>query len=117
LSDHHHQNNYTSLLPSMSSQKRGNGVNHYGDRHQHFNKKQRPNQHMYSSAAYDDRKQNYHSTHDIKPYQPQLSASELQTGLVALLDRFVAAEMTPQADKDILHHARELRRLVSAGFG
>jgi ribonuclease-3 len=38
----------------------------------------------------------------------------MQTGLVALLDRFVAAETTPDADKDILHHARELRRLVAS---
>lgn len=106
--------NYTTFLPSMSSQKRGNGYNHYGDRSQHFNKKQRPNQPMYNSAAYDDRNRNHHSPRDIVLDQPQLSAAELQTGLVGLLDRFVAAELTPQADKDILHHARELRRLVSA---
>ncbi|OAL02383.1 ribonuclease III [Phaeosphaeriaceae sp. SRC1lsM3a] len=98
----------------MASQKRGNGFNHYGDRNQHFNKKQRPNQPMYNSAAFDDRNRNHHAVHEIQPVQPQLSASELQTGLVALLDRFVAAEMTPQADKNILNHARELRRLVSA---
>lgn len=38
----------------------------------------------------------------------------MQTGLVSLLDRFVADETTPAADKDILHHARELRRLLCA---
>ncbi|KAH7386748.1 ribonuclease III domain-containing protein [Phaeosphaeria sp. MPI-PUGE-AT-0046c] len=97
----------------MASQKRGNSSSHYSDRNQYTHKKQRPNQHLYNSAAYDDRNRNHHGAHDIIPDQPQLSATELQTGLVALLDRFVAAEMTPQADKDILLHARELRRLVS----
>jgi ribonuclease-3 len=109
----------------MSSHKRGNHSNHYGDRNQHFNKKQRPNQPTYNSASYDERSSNQFSKPQqrgsaaSKQYanahqdQPKLSATELQTGLVALLDRFVAAEMTPEADKDILHHARELRRLVS----
>jgi ribonuclease-3 len=109
----------------MSSQKRGYGSNHYGDRNQHFNKKPRPNQPTYNSATFDDRNRNAPS----KPQQrgnptpqrrdngesdqPALSAAEMQTGLVALLDRFVEAEMTPEADKDILLHAQELRRLVS----
>ncbi|KAF2823994.1 ribonuclease III [Ophiobolus disseminans] len=78
----------------MASQKRGNAFNHYGDRNQQFNHKQRPS---YNTAS-----------------QPALSAADMQTGLVALLDRFVAAETTPAADKDILHHARELRRLLNA---
>jgi ribonuclease-3 len=38
----------------------------------------------------------------------------MQTGLVALLDRFVADETTLGADKDMLHHAHELRRLLCA---
>jgi ribonuclease-3 len=109
----------------MASQKRGHGSNNYGDRNQHFNKKPRPNQPTYSTASFDHHNRNAPG----KPQQrgnpvPQrgedgpaeqllLSAAEMQTGLVALLDRFVAAEMTPEADKDILMHARELRRLVS----
>jgi len=37
----------------------------------------------------------------------------MQTGLVALLDRFVADETRSDADRDVLHHARELRRLLA----
>jgi ribonuclease-3 len=108
----------------MSSQKRGNAANHYGDRHQHFNKKQRSTQQpTHGSASYSDGsrggahgkpQQRSHQQHnDASPNEPALSAAEMQTGLVALLDRFVAAEMTPQADLDILLHAQELRRLLS----
>jgi ribonuclease-3 len=115
-------NTNTSLPSNMSSHKRGNSSNHYGDRAQHFSKKQRPNQPMYNSASYDDRsssKSQQRGSAASKQCatapqdQTKLSAAELQTGLVALLDRFVAAEMTPEADKDILLHAQELRRLVS----
>jgi len=108
-------------LPSMSSQKRGNAFNHYGDRSQHFNKKQRPS---YNTASFDDRNRPSYSKpqqrgafapqrDDAPPSEPALSAADMQTGLVALLDRFVAAETTPEADKDILFHARELRRLLN----
>ncbi|KAI2476100.1 Double-strand-specific ribonuclease Pac1 [Pyrenophora tritici-repentis] len=38
----------------------------------------------------------------------------MQTGLVALLDRFVADETKCGADKEALHHANELRRLLCA---
>jgi len=38
----------------------------------------------------------------------------MQTGLVALLDRFVAEETTAGADKEALHHAHELRRRLCA---
>jgi ribonuclease-3 len=123
---HTHHNIANTSPPSMSSQKRGNASNHYGDRNQHFNKKQRPNQPSYSSASYDDRNGSQYGKpqqrgnfipqqrNGVPLDQPELTATEMQTGLVALLDRFVAAEMTPDADKDILHHARELRRLVAA---
>jgi len=116
----------TTLLGNMSSQKRGNTSSHYGDRNQHFNKKSRISQPTYNTASYDDRSSKPHNRpqqrgnftpqhhNDESSSLPELSAAELQTGLVALLDRFVAAEMTPDADKDILHHARELRRLVAA---
>ncbi|KAL5119034.1 hypothetical protein ACEQ8H_002958 [Pleosporales sp. CAS-2024a] len=106
----------------MASHKRGEAFHRYGDRNQPFGKKQRT---VYNSAALDSGS-NQHG----KPPQrgspfaqqhshahsafPELSAAEMQTGLVALLDRFVAAETTPNADMDILHHARELRRLVAA---
>jgi ribonuclease-3 len=124
--DHSHHNSANTSLPSMSSQKRGNAFNHYGDRNQQFNKKQRPNQPTYNSASYDDRNGSQYGKpqqrgnfvpqqrNGLSLDQPELSAIEMQTGLVALLDRFVAAEMTPDADKDILHHARELQRLVAA---
>jgi ribonuclease-3 len=46
--------------------------------------------------------------------QPALSPADMQTGLVALLDRFVAAETTSTADKETLHHARELRNRLAA---
>ncbi|KAJ4366987.1 hypothetical protein N0V83_007517 [Neocucurbitaria cava] len=88
----------------MSAPKRGGSFNHYGDLSPQFNKRQRPNRPVYSSATY----------HNAPPYKPQLSSAEMKTGLVALLDRFVAEETTPAADKDILHHARELRRLLCA---
>jgi ribonuclease-3 len=106
----------------MSSQKRGGAFNHYGDRDQHFNKKPRP---TFNSAAFDDHNRGQHGKlqqrgnagpqrrDNAPPAQVELSAEDLQTGLAALLDRFVAAEMKPQADKDMLHHARELRRLLS----
>jgi ribonuclease-3 len=106
----------------MSSQKRGAGANHYGDLDRQFNKRPR---HTFNSVAYDDNNRGQHGKppqrgnanpqqrDDGRLGQQELSAAEMQTGLAALLDRFVAAELTPEADKDILHHARELRRLLS----
>jgi ribonuclease-3 len=38
----------------------------------------------------------------------------MQAGMVALLDKLEAEELTPDGDRDVLHHARELRRLLSA---
>jgi ribonuclease-3 len=103
----------------MASQKRGGSFNHYGDRSQPFNKKPRPNQPTYNSASYDDRNRNGHGKNaqqqygdDAIPPQPELSSAEMQTGLTALLDRFLQAETAPDADKDTLYHARELRRLL-----
>ena len=83
----------------MASQKRGGGFNHYG-RDQHSKKHQ--GTHPQQRAG--NRPSN----------PPQLSRTDMQTGLVALLDRFVADETTPGADKAILHHAHELRRLLCA---
>lgn len=96
----------------MASQKRGNSSNHYGDRNQHFNKKQRSDQPPYGRPGYTTL--TGASTSSPARPEPALSAAELQTGLVSLLDRFVAAETTPMADKDILHHAQELRTLLNA---
>jgi ribonuclease-3 len=85
----------------MASQKRGGGFNHYG-RDQHQKKHQPQPQHRNGANP------------TLNPPQPDLSAKDMQTGLVALLDRFVADETTVGADKDILHHAHELRRLLCA---
>jgi ribonuclease-3 len=109
----------------MASQKRGHGFNSYGDRNQHLNKKPRPNNPTYNTASFNNHNSNApgklqqrgniipQRRDDGPPEELSLSAAEMQTGVVALLDRFVAAEMTPEGDKDILTHARELRRLVS----
>jgi len=55
-----------------------------------------------------------HAGRHTKPPPPALSPAELQSGLVALLDTFVASETTPTGDREVLHHARELRRLLCA---
>lgn len=110
----------------MSTHKRGGSFNHYGDRSQHYSKKPRPTQPSYSSlpntsSHHHDQSRNGHGKPPQRgpapPPQPALSATEMQTGLVALLDRFVAAETTSDGDKSILHHATELRRLVSRRTG
>ncbi|KAF2680251.1 ribonuclease III [Lentithecium fluviatile CBS 122367] len=44
----------------------------------------------------------------------KLAAAEMQTGMIALLDKLEAEELMPDGDRDVLHHARELRRLLSA---
>jgi ribonuclease-3 len=101
----------------MSSQKRGGAFNHYGDRDQQFSKRPRP---TFNSAAFDDHSRGQQRGNtlpqrrtDAAPVQIELSAADMQTGLAALLDRFVTVEMKPDADKNMLHHARELRRLLS----
>lgn len=43
----------------------------------------------------------------------ELSRDDMHTGLVALLDRFVAEETRPDADRDMLHHASQLRHLLA----
>ncbi|KAF1362174.1 ribonuclease III [Lizonia empirigonia] len=74
------------------SQNRGGSFNHYDGRNQ-FDKRSRP--------------------HHSAPPQAKLSKSDMHSGLVALLDRFVADETRSDADRDILHHASELRRLLA----
>ena len=83
----------------MASHKRGGGFNHYG-RDQHT-KKHQP-QHRNGPPVIRN------------PPSPELCSKDMQTGLVALLDRFVADETTSGADKELLHHANELRRLICA---
>ncbi|CBY00928.1 hypothetical protein IAQ61_011832 [Plenodomus lingam] len=104
----------------MTTPKRVGNFNHMergGKRHQ-------PARMTYNTAAYDDsvkattgygkpQHKQKGFIGDPKP-QPPLSTPELQTGLVALLDRFIGEETTPKADRDVLHHARELRRLLCA---
>ena len=79
----------------MASQKRGGGFHHYG--HDQRNKKYQPSSQRHNA-----------------PSQPELSPKDMQTGLVALLDRFVAEETTAGADKETLYHAHELRRRLCA---
>ena len=84
----------------MASNKRSGGFSHYG-RDQHTKKHQ-------------------HAPHrNALPHlphapQPELSSKDMQTGLVALLDRFVAEETIAGADKQTLYHAHELRRRLCA---
>lgn len=84
--------------------KRGGGFNHYSN---HNNKRPRPNQPTYNSNP----RGNAHVISN-GPQSPELSVQDMHTGLVALLDRVVAAETKPAPDKDILYHAAELRRLL-----
>lgn len=43
----------------------------------------------------------------------KLLATETDSGMIALLDKLEAEELAPQGDRNILHHARELRHLLS----
>lgn len=83
----------------MASHKRGGGFDHYGNSSFHAGKRARP----YSQGKPQQRS---------GPAQLELCSTDMHSGLVALLDRFVASETTPSADKEILHHACELRRLL-----
>ncbi|KAJ4363337.1 hypothetical protein N0V95_001110 [Ascochyta clinopodiicola] len=110
------------------SQKRGGSFNHYDSRNQ-FDKRSRPSQPSFNSASYSNSNSNRDARHQYPPQrshgyqqprggigatsQAELSKADMQTGLVALLDRFVADETRPDADRDILHHASELRRLLA----
>lgn len=108
------------------SQKRGGSFNHYDNRNQ-FDKRSRPNQPSYNSAPHSngnrDARYGHSQPRSHGHQQPriannpvpqaELSSADMQTGLVALLDRFVADETRSDADRDILHHASELRRLLA----
>ncbi|KAF9695112.1 hypothetical protein EKO04_007143 [Ascochyta lentis] len=108
------------------SQERGGSFNHYDSRNQ-FDKRSRPSQPSFNSASYGnsnrDARNGYpqQRSHGHQPprggssttMQTELSKSDMQTGLVALLDRFVADETRPDADRHVLHHASELRRLLA----
>ncbi|KAG9196126.1 ribonuclease III [Alternaria panax] len=83
----------------MASQRRGGGFSHHARDPHH---KRHPPQHRNGARV------------QASPPAPELSAKDMQTGLVALLDRFVADETTTGADRDILHHANQLRRLLCA---
>ncbi|KAF1940102.1 ribonuclease III [Clathrospora elynae] len=91
---------------SMATPKRAGSFNHYGRDQQ--NKKHQPGHDRHAKA------QKQHFVYNANPKPAVLSAKDMQTGLVALLDRFVADETTAGADKDALHHAHELRRLLCA---
>jgi ribonuclease-3 len=105
--------------------KRGGSFNHYDNRNQ-FDKRSRPNQSSFSSAPYGNSNRSGHGHQQQRSQgyqqsrgghaaatQAELSQAEMHTGLVALLDRFVASETRSDADRDILHHASELRRLLA----
>jgi ribonuclease-3 len=94
----------------MASQKRGGGFDHYG-RDQHNKKHQNGRGGMPQQRG---RQSNRDVTYNPNPPPAELSSKDIQTGLVALLDRFVADETTVGADKEALHHAHELRRLLCA---
>ncbi|KAJ4379097.1 hypothetical protein N0V86_005138 [Didymella sp. IMI 355093] len=109
------------------SQKRGGSLNHYDNRDR-FDKRSRPNQSSYNSGHYGnnssrDQRHGYPQQRSNGPQQPrggqsagftgELSQDDMHTGLVALLDRFVAEETRPDADRDILYHASQLRHLLA----
>lgn len=110
----------------VMSQKRGGSFNHYDNRDR-FDKRSRPTYSSQSAASYgygprDSRhahpQQRAHEYQQPRrgnsaAFQGELSRDEMQTGLVALLDRFVADETRPDADREILHHASQLRRLLA----
>ncbi|KAJ4987426.1 RNAse3 domain-containing protein [Stagonosporopsis vannaccii] len=110
------------------SQKRGGSFNHHDNRDR-FDKRNRPNQPSYGSTHYGnsnnsrDGRQGHppHRSHGQQQsrgsngtaFQGELSKAEMHTGLVALLDRFVADETRSDADRDILYHASQLRQLLA----
>lgn len=104
----------------MTSSKRGGSFNHYDDRNRQSSKRQMTDRPVYNSAPFasNDGHNQYRSDSKAQQRsnassgQSTLSANSMQTGLVALLDRFVAEETTSVGDRDILHHARELRKLL-----
>jgi ribonuclease-3 len=119
-----------------SNQKRGSSSQYYdNDR----NKKQRPNNLACSNFTTQSRGGNQNgygsSQQNTEKYKNKdnpaldyisrlpdpakcepckLAAAERRTGLIALLDSLEAEETRPHGDMDVLHHARELRRLLSA---
>lgn len=109
------------------SRKRGGSSDHYDNRDR-FDKRSRPNQSSYSSGHYSsngtrDQRHGYPQQRSNGPQQHrgglsagftgELSKDDMHTGLVALLDRFVAEETRPDADRDILYHASQLRHLLA----
>ncbi|KAF2866484.1 ribonuclease III domain-containing protein [Massariosphaeria phaeospora] len=44
----------------------------------------------------------------------QLAGAEMDSGIISLLDKLVAEETDPQGDRNILHHAEVLRKLLSS---
>ncbi|KAL1642549.1 hypothetical protein SLS61_009639 [Didymella pomorum] len=107
--------------------KRGGSTNLYDDSDR-FEKRSRPNQPSYNSGyngnnGNRDQRHGYPQQRSNGPHQHrggqgagftgELSRDDMHTGLVALLDRFVAEETRPDADRDILYHASQLRHLLA----
>ncbi|KAF3038181.1 hypothetical protein E8E12_008519 [Didymella heteroderae] len=109
------------------SQKRGGSFSHYDNRDR-FDKRSRPNQSPYNGGQYGnsntrDQRHGYPQQRSNGHQQPrggqsagftgELSKDDMHTGLVALLDRFVAEETRSDADRDVLYHASQLRHLLA----
>lgn len=115
------------------SQKRGGTFNNWGDdrrkRQKHHNV-QTFNSLPHTSSNYNNKVENQaqYRKHgnkatpvlehlerlpDPEKCEPcKLAAVEMETGVIALLAKLEAEERTPDGDSDVLHHARELRRLL-----
>lgn len=62
------------------------------------------------TATHSHSQSHSHSHSHLQPHSPD----DLQTTLVSLLDAFGAAETTSKADREVLRHVYELRRLLCA---
>ncbi|KAF2730332.1 ribonuclease III [Polyplosphaeria fusca] len=110
------------------SGKRGSQFNHYGSEGgQPFHKKQRANDQHHSNGPHQPQYtgskasrenpalQKINTLPDPEYCQPcKLAATEMQTGLISLLDQLVQEEGGLDGDEAILKHAEELHRLLLA---
>ncbi len=111
----------------MANPKRGGSFGHYDDHNSQPTKRSRTERPTYNTTSYDNHNGigsktpksiqdcASHQRYNSGSAQPTgLTASQMRTGLVVLLDTFVQDETAPGGDGDILYHARELRRLLCA---
>ncbi|KAH7122771.1 ribonuclease III domain-containing protein [Dendryphion nanum] len=112
-------------------EKRGRPFNHYGGggshgsqqakRHKTHDNSTTPQdnrqgfKHSYGRGARDQIESELERHPDPANCEPcKLAASERQSGMIALLDQLVYEEAGPNADKEILHYARQLRDRLAA---